>query len=91
MQGQRGTGVSVGQHQHREPADGDLGVLPRFDGVTLELAGVLPITGRIEGDGAHRLQVQRVEKSHLMEADAPVRMRCRRGVHCIQAAEQANQ
>ncbi|MCY1404501.1 hypothetical protein D9M71_197100 [compost metagenome] len=91
VQGQGGSGVAVGQHQHREPANSDLGVLPGFDGITLEFAGVLPITGRIEGDGAHRLKVQWVEKRHLMKADAPVRMRCRRGVHCIQAAEQANQ
>ena len=91
MQGQRGSGVAVGQHQHGESADGDFRVFTRLDGVTLESAGMFLFARWVEGDGTHRLQVQRVEKLHLVVADAPVRMRRRGGVHCIQAAEQANQ
>ncbi|MNR48801.1 hypothetical protein D3C85_1680870 [compost metagenome] len=81
VQGQRGSGVAMGQHQHRETTDGDAGIFAGFDGIALEYAGVFLVAGRIEGDGTHRLQVQRIEEAHLMEADAPVRMWRRCGVH----------
>ena len=89
MQGQGRSGIAVGQHQHREAADGDLGIAGGADPVTLQLAGVLDTGGRVKSDGAHRLLVKGVEKVQLMKADAP--MRVGSGLHRNHAAEQADQ
>ncbi|MNL67071.1 hypothetical protein D3C87_1916280 [compost metagenome] len=71
----------MGEHQHRKAADGHFGVFPGFDAVALKRAGVFLCARGIEGNGPHRLQIERIEKAHFMKADAPVRMRRRRGVH----------
>ncbi|MNL49825.1 hypothetical protein D3C87_1727860 [compost metagenome] len=81
MQGQWRSGVAVGQHQHGETAHGDLGVFTGLDRIALKLAGVFFFARGIESDGAHRLQIERVEKTHLVVTDAPVRMRRGGGVH----------
>ena len=91
MQGQRRASVAVGQHQHREAAQGDSRVLSSLDLIPLKGARMFDAGRRIKGNRPHRLQVQRVEKAQVMVADTPVRLRCRRGVHRIQAAEQAEQ
>ncbi|MNP65346.1 hypothetical protein D3C76_1609290 [compost metagenome] len=81
VQGQRRAGVAMGQQQHRKPADSDFGVFAGFDVVPLKQAGMFLGARRIEGNGTHRLQVERVEKAQFVITDAPVRMRRRRGVH----------
>ncbi len=81
MQGQRRTGVAMGQHQHRETADSDLRIFRRLHMIATHPGGVLKVGGRIERDGFHRLQIQRVEKTHAVKAHTPMRVRRRGSVH----------
>ena len=81
MQGQRRAGVAVGQHQHRKAADGNLGIFRGSDAIGAQRRAVLKPSGGIEGDGLHRLQIQRIQERHAMEAHTPMRVRRRRGVH----------
>ena len=81
MQRQRRSGVAVRQHQHRKTTDGHLGVSAGLDGVTLKQAAMFAVAGRIEGDGAHRLQIQRIEECHFVVTDTPDRVSPGRGMH----------
>ncbi len=81
MQGQRRAGIAVGQHQHRETPDRHLGIFAGRHMVGAQRGSALGIGRGIEGDGFHRLRIQRVEKTHAMKPHTPMGVRCRRGVH----------
>ena len=81
MQRQRCAYVAVGQHQHGEAANGDLGVFSGCDVIRPQLRAVVIVGRGIERDGIHRLLIQRVEKGHAVQPHTPMRVRRWRGVH----------
>ncbi|RMP65111.1 hypothetical protein ALQ18_05151 [Pseudomonas marginalis pv. marginalis] len=81
VQGQRRASVAMRQQQHRESADGDLGVFGGGHVVRAYLRGLLSVGRGVKRDGFHRLRIQRVEKSHAMKAHTPMWVRRRGGLH----------
>ncbi|MCY1433571.1 hypothetical protein D9M71_496020 [compost metagenome] len=72
MQGQRRSGIAMGQHQQGETPRGNLRFLAGGDPVATEAALVRTADGRVEHQRFHRLQVEGVEKGHAVVADAAV-------------------